>query len=120
MGGARAERIEALIDRFAAAVFAGAVALTSFVALRGMWPLRQVAVISAIASGLAFWLCARALRSIAPETRRFDVAAFEVAAIKQSDLDELLLTEQVELLLTEQAELVLTEAHRLKPVKPDE
>jgi hypothetical protein len=131
-----AKRIEALIDGLAAALFAAAVAFASFMTLRGTWPLRQAAVVSAFAFGLAFLLCARTLRSIAPEARRFGVAAFEVAPLQQSHLDELLLTEQVELLLTEQVELllteqvelllteqvelVLTEAHRLNPVKPDE
>jgi hypothetical protein len=123
-----AKRIEALIDGLAAALFAAAVAFASFMTLRGTWPLRQAAVVSAFAFGLAFLLCARTLRSIAPEARRFGVAAFEVAPLRQSHLDELLLTEQVELLLTEQVELllteqvelVLTEAHRLNPVKPDE
>ena len=144
MAGAEAERIELVVERIAAALFAAAVAYAFFGLMGGAYHRPQLSIYSA-AAAIAFLLCTRALGSVATEDRRFAMPAFDVPPmavplmaaspvdeplpnrfdefriVACGDADELLLTEAVELLLTEQVELVLTDADRLGPprVRPD-
>jgi hypothetical protein len=117
MRGRRRERIEATVDRAAAASLAVAVAFSLLVALSGMVARPQLAV-GAIAAALAVYaLTARFLRSVGPTAPRLPLRVFTPADLRFDEPEELLLTEQVELVLTEQVELVLTDADRLKPAK---
>jgi hypothetical protein len=117
MSGDRAERIESIVDRLAAGLFASAIAYVFFRLMGGVYGEPRLGIITAGAATAAYFLSARMLGSVAPEDRRFDVARFEVAAIEDVHLNELLLAEQVELLLTEQVELVLTNAERVRPAE---
>jgi len=117
MIGASAERIESIVDKLAAALFAGAAAYAFFVLAGHVYREPQLGLFSALTGGVAYLVSAAALRRVAPEGRRFVVSPFEVAPIELARLDELLLTEPVELLLTEQVELILTDADRLRPVQ---
>jgi hypothetical protein len=145
MRGGKAERLEAVIDRLAAALFAGAIAYAFFRWLSGFYGEPQLGVFSMIAAAMAFLLCERGLRRI-PVEERFDVPAFdlpelesqpdailpdhidEFCVIEPRPPDELLLTDadrivRGELLLTETDqfwgdELSLTE--RFQPVGADE
>ena len=108
---ARAERIETVVDRLAAALFAGATAFAVFRFLptggRPPW------IFPAGAGLIGYLLCAQALGRVRPQDQRFRLADFEPARIEAApELDELLLTEQVE--------LILTDADRLPPAAVDE
>src|SRR6266700_6516964 len=122
MGGDRAERIEAVVDASAAALFAAAAGAASFALLNGIYGEPRRAAFSAGAAAIAWLLSARGLRMVAAGERRFAVPEFELPAVEQLELDELLLTEPVELLLTDRAELLLTDADRLPsaPTHPPE
>jgi len=134
MGGGRAERIEAVVDRVTAAVFAAAVAYVLFNLMSGIYGEPQRGGFSAAAAAIAYVLTARGLRRMAPDHRRFTVPEFELPAIEspidelllsdadrfqvaEPEPDELLLTEPVELLLTDVVELVLTDADRVRPAQ---
>src|SRR4051812_4393575 len=96
MGGARAERIERSVDGVAAVLFASAIAFAVVkLATDGGQPARALALVAGMIGYLA---CARTLRAVRPEDRRFAVAEFEVANLAL-EAGELLLTEPVELLL---------------------
>ena len=102
---ARAERIESVVDRLAAALFAGAVVFAVFMlapaGARAEWKL-------ATGSGLLAYVgCAGLLRIVQPSQARFPLPDFGVAQLEFPKMDELLLTEQVE--------LILTDADRLPP-----
>jgi len=139
MDAAKAERIEAGVDQVAAALFAGATAYAFYAWMSGVYREPQLGVFSAGAAGVAFLLCAVALRSISVE-ERFDVPAFELPAMEPLDevvpehIDEFRIIEPQpagELLLTDAdrlqpresrgpGELLLTNADRLYSLEPDE
>ena len=139
MDGVKTERIEAGIDRIAAALFAGAMAFAFYGWMSGVYGEPQLGALAAAAAGVAFLLCARGLRSI-PVEDRFDLPAFDVPAIETIDelvlehVDEFRILEPQpadELLLTDAdrfqplefhgpGELLLTNADRLYPLEPDE
>src|SRR4051812_32594053 len=85
----RAERIEAGVERIAAALFAGATAYAFYGCMSGVYGEPQLGVFSAGTAGVAFLLCARGLRSIPVEERfdlpAFDVPAFDVSAFEPTD-----------------------------------
>src|SRR5438552_2821589 len=101
MGGGRAERIEAVVDASAAAVFAAAAGTASFALMNGVYGEPRRGAFSAGAAAIAWLLAARGLRGVSAEAQRFAVPDFELPAVEQLEPDELLLTEPVELLLTE-------------------
>jgi hypothetical protein len=137
----RAERIEAGVERIAAALFAGATAYAFYGCMSGVYGEPQLGVFSAGTAGVAFLLCARGLRSIPVEERfdlpAFDVPAFDVSAFEPTDelvlehidefrilgpqpADELLLTDADRLQRLEThdlGELLLTDSDRLHPVE---
>jgi len=125
MGGDKAERIEAAVNRIAAALLAGATAYAFFRLMSGVYPDPQLGVFSASAAVMAYLMCARALGKVRREARRFDLPAFELAPMEHSEFDELVLTgadefHDDELVLTEadefhDDELVLTDADRFAP-----
>src|SRR5437763_1403803 len=117
MGGSRAERIEAVVDASAAAVFAAGAGTASFALMNGVHGEPRRAAFSAAAAAIAGLLSASGLRRVAAEDRRFAVPEFELPAVEQFEPDELLLTDEVELLLTDSVELVLTDADRLRPAQ---
>jgi hypothetical protein len=110
MRGGKAERFEAIVDRIAAALFAGAAAFVFYGWLSGVYQQPQLGIFAAIVAIVAFLACGRALSSVAPEARRFAVPAFAVPEIDASEWDELLLTDAVE-----PDELLLTDFDRLRP-----
>jgi hypothetical protein len=110
MHGGKTERFEAIVDRIAAALFAGAAAYSFYGWLSGVYRQPQLGIFSAIVAIVAFLTCARALGTVQPEARRFAVPAFEVPEIHASQPDELLLTD-----IVEPDELLLTDFDRLRP-----
>jgi hypothetical protein len=103
---ARAERIESIVDRLAAALFAGAAAFAVF-KFRASDAPRSWAF-AAGAWMASYILCTQALGRVRIGERRFQLADFEPTQIEAApELDELLLTEQLE--------LILTDADRLQP-----
>jgi hypothetical protein len=117
MDGIKAERIEAGVDRIAAALFAGAAAYAFYGWMSRVYGESQLGVLAAAAAGVAFLLCARGLRSI-PVEDRFDLPAFDVPALEP--VDELVLEhiDEFRILDPEVAdELFLTDADRLQPLK---
>src|SRR5207244_3788901 len=121
MDGLKAERIEAGVDRIAAALFAGAAAYSFYGWMSRVYVEPQLGVLTAGAAGVAFLLCTRGLRSI-PVEERFDFPAFDVPAIESIDelvlehVDEFRILEHQaadELLLTNADRLELLEAHDL-------
>jgi hypothetical protein len=117
MSGDRAGRIEFIVDRLAAGLFAVAVAHSFFALMDGAYGEPRLGVFTAGAATVTYLLSAGLLGSVKPEDRRFKIAQFEVVGIEDPCVDELLLTDLAELLLTEQVELVLTEADRLRPAE---
>ena len=111
MRGRREERIEKWVDRLAAFVFAGAVAVSLFALLGG----GSGTFVAPIAGVAAYLLCVRLLHRLPPHAQHFELGTFSPASIGFEQPDELLLTDQVELLLTDQVELLLTDAERLRP-----
>lgn len=111
MRGSREERIEAAVDRLAAAVLAAATGYCGFVLLRGAMPAGQLVAASAASGGLAYLVAATVLRRVPAHRRRFAVPVFEVR-------DPGLRDQWDELLLTEQVELELTDAERLPTDQP--
>jgi hypothetical protein len=101
MSGGRTQRIEAVVDRAAAMLFAAALA---FVATRIgnslEVPTWSVALVAA-AGGYA--ACTQILRAVHDERPKFTLAEFGVVEIPESEpeLDELMLTEMTELVLTD-------------------
>jgi hypothetical protein len=117
MDGVKAERIEAGIDRIAAALFAGATAYAFYGWMSRVYGEPQLGVLAVAAAGVAFLLCARGLRSI-PVEERFVVPAFDAPAIEP--IDELVLEHIDEFRLLEPHatdELLLTNADRLQPLE---
>jgi hypothetical protein len=117
MDGLKAERIEAGVDRIAAALFAGASAYAFYGWMSRVYAEPQLGVFAAGAAGVAFLLCARGLRSILVEDR-FDLPAFDVPAIEP--MDELVLEHIDEFRILESQpadELFLTDADRLQPLE---
>jgi hypothetical protein len=115
MRGRREERIEAAVDRMAAALFGLACgwiasALTS--ASLGEWQRWACVAASAI---IGYLLANRVLQQVAARTAQYPIRAFSPRDLDLGEQDELLLTELPELLLTEQVELVLTDADRVAP-----
>jgi hypothetical protein len=120
MDAVGAERIEAGVERIAAALFAGATAYGCYRWMSGVYGQPQLGASVAGAAGVAFLLCARALRSI-PVEERFDLPAFDVPAIEPTD--ELVLKDIDEFRIPEPQpadELFLTDADRLQPLASDE
>jgi hypothetical protein len=125
MSAVRAERIEAGVERIAAALFAGATAYAYYRAMSGVYGEPQVGVYAAGAAGVAFLLCARGLRSIPVEERfvllEFEVQAFDTPAVAPTD--ELLLEHIDEFRILDPQpgdELFLTDADRLQPLESDD
>jgi hypothetical protein len=119
MDGVKAERIEAGVERIAAALFAGATAYASYRWMSGVYGEPQVGALSAAAAVVAFFLCTRGLRSI-PVEQRFDLPAFGVPPIEP--IDELLLTDANRLQPLEAhdlGELLLTDSDRFHPLERD-
>jgi hypothetical protein len=117
MGGLKAKRIEAGVDRTAAALFAGAAAYAVYGWMSRVYGEPQLGVLAAAAAGVAFLLCARGLRSI-PVEDRFDLPAFDVPAVEL--IDELVLEHIDEFRILEPQrpdELFLTDADRLQPLE---
>jgi hypothetical protein len=114
MRGRRQERIEAALDRGAAAVLAAAVAFSLVVRLAGTVLTGQLAIAIACAALVAYAITVRLLGRVGAGAAPLPIRVFTPAALEFAEQDELLLTEEVELLLTDQAELVLTDADRLK------
>lgn len=125
MGGDKAERIEAAVDRIAAALLASATAYAFFRLMSGVYSDPQLEVFSASSTVMAYLICARALGKVRREARRYDLPAFELAPMEHFEFDELLLTDADEfhfgeLVLTEadefhDDELVLTDSDRFAP-----
>ena len=65
MGGGEAERIESVVDRVAAALFAAAVAYAFFKLANATYPQPHLGVFTASAAGIAFLLCGGVLRRVA-------------------------------------------------------
>jgi hypothetical protein len=113
MHGGQAERIEAIVDRLAAALFAGALGYAFFGGMGSAYREPQLLLFATIAAVMAFLLCARSLATVEPESGRFDVPVFGLAEIECSDADELLLTNADQIPVDE---LLLTDADRLRAV----
>ena len=86
MGGGRAERIEAVMDASASAVFAAAAGAASFALMNGVYGEPRRAAFSAGAAAIAGLLSARGLRMVAAGERRFAVPEFELPAVEQLEL----------------------------------
>jgi hypothetical protein len=120
MDTVRAERIEAGVDRIAAALLAGATAYACYGSMSGVYGEPQLGAVSAAAAGVAFLLCTLGLRSI-PVEERFDLPAFGVPAIEP--IDELVLEHIDAFRILERQpadELFLTDADRLQPLEADD
>jgi len=107
MQAASAIRIEANVDRAAAALFAAACAYAAYVwfGFRSSGPMHVAETFAAM--GLAYMLAVRSLGSLKAEPRRLPVPIFDVREIEPVEQAELLLTERYEppeLLLTERYE----------------
>jgi len=107
MQAASAIRIEANVDRAAAALFAAACAYAAYVwfGFRSSGPMHVAQTVAA--TGLAYLLAMRSLGSLKAEPRRLAVPIFDVREIDSVVQAELLLTERYEppeLLLTERYE----------------
>jgi hypothetical protein len=122
MDTVRAERIEAGVDRIAAALLAGATAYAFYGSMSGVYGEPQLGAVSAAAAGVAFLLCILGLRSI-PVEERFDLPAFGVPAVDVpaiEPIDELVLKHIDEFRIIESQpadELFLTDADRLQPLE---
>jgi hypothetical protein len=101
MRGRKHERIEAAVDRAAAAVFGAAAGLAGFTGLRPLLLEPQLSIAAAASGGLAFLLCVGVLRRVSAERPRFQIPVFELPVLDLADVGELLLTEAVELVLTD-------------------
>src|SRR5438094_199903 len=122
MGGREAERIETIVDRVAAALFAAAVAYAFFKLANASYPQPQLGAFTASAAAIAFLLCGGVLRRVEPEGRRFAVPEFALPAV-EAEADELVLTEFDRLRVVRpepEDELLLTDANRLQPAELDE
>ena len=82
MNGGRAERIEAAVDRLAAAVLAGAAGYAVLVLLNGVYRGIELGVFSAAAAAIGYLLGVRVLRAVAAEEQHFGLAGFELAPIE--------------------------------------
>jgi hypothetical protein len=103
---ARAERIEGIVDRLAATLFAGAIAFAVFKFGPSEGPRSWALAAGAWMAG--YVLCTQALGRVGVGEPTFELADFQPQQIEATpELDELLLTEQ--------AELILTDADRLQP-----
>lgn len=113
MSGEETQRIEAVVDRAAAMLFAAALA---FVATRLLnLPIVPNWFLALLIAAAGYTACAKILRAVHAERPQFTVAEFDVVEIPEPEpeLDELMLTEMTELMLTEMTELVLTDADRV-------
>ena len=118
MRGSTTERLEAVVDRAAAAVFAGAVGFCVF-SLAGL-ERAQSAALAAAAAAVAYLLCARVLQRLGPGDARFEIPPFDVEEIAAETLDELILTDADRLPavnVTAGDELILDDV--LADVEPD-
>lgn len=100
MSGERTQRIEAVVDRVAAMLFAAALA---FVATRiGNSLTVPTWFVALVAAAAGYAACTQILRAVHAERPQFKVAEFEIVEIPESEpeLDELMLTEMTELVLT--------------------
>lgn len=106
MQAASAIRIEANLDRAAAALFAASCAYAAYVWLESRVSLPLLGGETIAATGLAYVLALRSLRSLQPESRRLPVPVFDVREIDPVETAELLTEryEAPELLLTERYE----------------
>ena len=91
------QRIEAIVDVAAAAIFAAAV---GYAAVRLGWPMAAAAAVA----GASLFAGERLLRSVGVGSPAFKIEPFVVQPLPEPE-DELLLTEVAELLLTEQDRL---------------
>jgi len=140
MRGRREERIEAAVDRGAAALLAVALGFALFFLLpRGFAQPGRI-IVSAVSALAGYRLTWRVLRSVAPRPPRFEVPHFPLPELPMDAGGELLLTDAHrlqrtivqlagELVLTDADllyparaatdELMLTDADRLDPTLPD-
>lgn len=101
MRGRKHERIEAAVDRLAAAIFAASVGFAAFIGLQRLISQPQLTIAAASSAGVAFLLAATLLQRVAAERPRFQVPVFELPVLDLAEVGELLLTEQTELVLTD-------------------
>jgi len=96
MQAASAIRIEANVDRAAAALFAAACSYAAYIwfGFRSSGPMHLAETFSAM--GLAYLLALRFLGSLKAEPRRLPVPIFDVREIDSVEQAELLLTERYE------------------------
>ncbi len=116
MDAVRAERIEAGVERIAAALFAGATAYAVYRWMSGVYGEPQLGVSVAGAAAVVFLLCARGLRSI-PVKERFELPAFEVPPFDVPAIeptDELVLEHIDEFRILELAVRGRVAPHRLR------
>lgn len=116
-------RIETNVERFASALFGGAVGFAAYGWLSGFIANPELALCVCTTAAIAMILCRHGLSTNAVRKPAFAVPIFNVREINPFDADELLLTRRVgsvELILTEADrrgthELLLTEADRHHP-----
>jgi hypothetical protein len=101
MGGGRATKVENVVERATAIVFAAALASSAFALLMNrLEPLRLgIVALGAFAGG--YVVASSFLRVLGGGAVGFALPAFELPALDLEPWDELLLTELVELVLTE-------------------
>lgn len=105
MDARQVERIEAIVELVAAAIFAAAV---GFSAVRLGWSLGAAGA----AAAAALFAGGRLLRTIGDGPAHFAIAPFEAPPLPEP-------VEPDELLLVDPVELLLTDADRLDPLEPD-
>jgi hypothetical protein len=101
MRGRREERIEAAIDRLAAAILASAVAFAVFRLGRAGVPQPQLGIAAVACAAAAYLVAVSILRRVAAERPRFEVPVFAIADPSFVEPEELLLIDEVELVLTD-------------------
>jgi hypothetical protein len=108
MGGDRAQRIEAAVERLAAAAFGGAVAFAAFAFTRHTG-IPAVGFTTG-AGVLSYVVCRGVLGFVRPGQPRLRLPDFELEHFEPAELEELLLTEW--------PELVLTDGYKVQPQAP--
>jgi hypothetical protein len=101
MRGPREERIESVVDRVAAIVFAAAVGFSAFSFVQDRLTPAQLFACVGAAVLSAFVMTVRFLRGIRAKPPAFELRTFQFPEFGFDDPEELLLTDQVELVLTE-------------------
>jgi hypothetical protein len=97
MDASTASKIDRNIRRSASAIFAGACAFAAYSYLSADFAQPQLGADTGGALALAYLLCSRTMRAIAPERQSFAQPVFALAELSPVEIDE----ESSELLLTE-------------------